>query len=51
MVYVPHQEQEKAAFLQELRSIRSSHVGPWLLCGDFNFIYKAQDKNNQRLNQ
>jgi hypothetical protein len=24
-------------------------VGPWLVCGDFNMIYQASDKNNSRL--
>jgi hypothetical protein len=26
-------------------------IGPWLIAGDFNLIYKAEDKNNQRLNR
>jgi hypothetical protein len=34
-----------------LRGIRSGRLGPWLVCGDFNLIYKAADKNNHRLNQ
>jgi hypothetical protein len=24
--------------------MRASLVGPWVLCGDFNLIYQAQDK-------
>lgn len=30
--------------------MRSDCAGPWLLCGDFNMIYQAADKNNSRLN-
>jgi hypothetical protein len=26
-------------------------VGPWVLCGDFNLIYQAQDKNNDCLSR
>jgi hypothetical protein len=29
--------------------VRAASGGPWLLCGDFNLIYKANDKNNGRL--
>jgi hypothetical protein len=25
--------------------------GEWLLCGDFNLIYKAEEKSNSRLNR
>jgi hypothetical protein len=25
------------------------HLGPWLVCGDFNLIYRASDKSNSRL--
>jgi hypothetical protein len=49
-VYGPQGDHVKAAFLQELRTIRSGRIGPWLVAGDFNLIYKAEDKNNQRLN-
>lgn len=48
-VYGPTAREEKSAFLQELRVIRTNCPGPWLLCGDFNLIYKASDKNNGRL--
>jgi hypothetical protein len=27
------------------------HACPWLLCDDFNLIYKASDKNNAKLNR
>lgn len=45
-VYGPHGDAEKTAFLQELRGIRPYLMGPWALCGDFNLIYQAGDKNN-----
>lgn len=45
-VYGPTTHSDKEAFLQELRDVRSSCAGPWLLCEDFNLIYRAADKNN-----
>jgi exonuclease III len=50
-VYGPQDDAEKVAFLQELHDTRASLVGPWVLCGDFNLIYQAQDKNNDRLSR
>jgi endonuclease/exonuclease/phosphatase family metal-dependent hydrolase len=41
----------KEAFLTELEGLATSCVGSWLICGDFNLIYQAQDKNNDRLNR
>jgi hypothetical protein len=26
-------------------------VGPWVMCGDFNLIYQAQNKNNDHLSR
>jgi hypothetical protein len=46
-VYGPHTEAEKLEFLQELYVV---HAGPWLMCGDFNLIYRSVDKNNSRIN-
>jgi exonuclease III len=52
VVYGPPHDDEKEFFLQELRVIRSGRIGPWLVVGgDFNLIYKAEDKNNARLNR
>jgi hypothetical protein len=51
VVYGPHSDQAKLEFLAELRGIRSGGLGPWLVCRDFNLIYKAADKNNHRLNR
>ncbi|WVZ58922.1 hypothetical protein U9M48_009140 [Paspalum notatum var. saurae] len=50
-VYGPQGDENKIAFLQELRDIRSSCLGPWVVMGDFNLIYKAEDKNNSNLNR
>jgi exonuclease III len=52
-VYGPssNSSSEKTAFLQELRDIRAACAGPWLVCGDFNLIYQAADKNHGRLHR
>jgi hypothetical protein len=51
MVYGLQGDQKKLAFLNDLRGLRCGHIGPWLLCGNFNLIYKAEGKNNNRLNR
>ena len=51
MVGEPQSDINKIAFLDELRAIRDGCSGPLLLCGDFNLIYKAEDKNNSILNR
>lgn len=38
-------------FLQELRDVRSMCTGPWLITGDFNLIYRVEDKNNANLDR
>jgi len=48
-VYGPQEDAQKVEFLAELRQFRDTSPGPWLICGDFNMIYRAQDKNNDRL--
>lgn len=50
-VYGPQTDQEKMLFLDELRDVHASCAGTWLICGDFNTIYQAEDKNNNRLNR
>lgn len=50
-VYGPTTMSEKPEFLQELRDIRASTSGSWLVCGDFNLILEARDKNNDRLHR
>lgn len=50
-MYGPQENQEKIQFLQELRDIRAHCIGPWMVAGDFNIIYKDEDKNNSNLNR
>lgn len=50
-VYGPVLRPHKPAFLHELRDIRAACAGAWLLCGDFNLICNAADKNNGRLHR
>jgi hypothetical protein len=42
---------KKIQFLQELRDLRAQCRGPWMVAGDFNLIYKDEDKNNTNLNR
>jgi hypothetical protein len=50
-VYGPQADAEKILFLQELTSVRALCNGPWLVAGDFNLIYQAEDKNNTNLDR
>jgi hypothetical protein len=50
-VYGPCSDGGKAGFLVELHNLRAIRFGPWLLCGDFNMVYRAEDKNNGRVNR
>jgi len=50
-VYGPQGMDEKIQFLQELRDIRGGCPDPWVLVGDFNLIYKEEDKNNDNYNR
>jgi exonuclease III len=50
-VYGPQDDFEKKMFLRHLRRIKQLAKPQWLLIGDFNVIYQAQDKNNNRLNR
>jgi len=50
-VYGPVERSDKRVFLQELRDVRASCPDPWMVCGDFNLIYQAADKNNGRLHR
>ena len=47
---VRQQGKTKADFLQELRGLHAAYQRAWPVCGDFNLIHLAQDKNNGRLN-
>lgn len=48
-VYGPTNRDVKPEFHQELRDLSIVCQGPWAICGDFNIIYQAADKNNARL--
>jgi hypothetical protein len=50
-VYGPQSDELKFQFLQQLQAIRSLCGGPWVIGGDFNLIYRAEDKNNNNLNR
>lgn len=50
-VYGPQLDNLKIIFLQELQLIRNLCNGPWMIGGDFNLIYRAEDKNNGNLNR
>lgn len=41
----------KRKFIEELKSIKPRVLDKCLITGDFNLIYKAEDKNNNRLNR
>ncbi|XP_066320066.1 uncharacterized protein [Miscanthus floridulus] len=51
VVYGPQGDAAKLQFLQELRSISPPEHNRWLILGDFNLIYQAEDKNNSNLNR
>lgn len=40
-VYGPQRDEDKLSFLAELREVRSSCPGPWMIAGDFNMIYSS----------
>jgi hypothetical protein len=50
-VYGPSVKDQKDAFLAELNELRVIQMGSCILCGDFNMIYKAKDKNNSCLDK
>jgi exonuclease III len=44
-VYGPQGELDKKMFIRELRNVKHTAKEKWLILGDFNLIYKEQDKN------
>ena len=48
-VHGPVDENLKPELLDELKEINNTCPGPMLICGDFNLIYQAADKSNNRL--
>ena len=51
VVYGPQADQEKVEFLDEFRQFRMTADGPWVLCGDFNMIYRTEVKSNDCLDR
>jgi exonuclease III len=49
-VYGPQADNEKILFMQEITDLKQHMLPAWLLLGDFNLIYRAQDKNNGCIN-
>lgn len=49
-VYGPQTDNEKLQFMQEIIGLQTQMLLAWLILGDFNLIYKVQDKNNGRIN-
>jgi hypothetical protein len=50
-VYGTQGDLEKKMFIKELKQLKQPAGTKWLLLGDLNLIYKAQDKSNGRLNR
>jgi hypothetical protein len=44
-------EADKPTFLEELHNLSQVRSRPWILCGDFNMIYHAQDESNDHLDR
>lgn len=49
VVYGPTRRAEKEIFLRHLWLSKPHNKTKWLLLGDYNLIYRAQDKNNNNL--
>jgi hypothetical protein len=45
-VYDPSHDVDKPSFISELHDLRQLCSRLWLLAGNFNLIYRAEDKNN-----
>jgi endonuclease/exonuclease/phosphatase family metal-dependent hydrolase len=50
-VYAPSTPALRLAFLDELKSLPHPSNTPWMLCGDFNMIRYAHEKNNANFHQ
>lgn len=50
-VYGPQGNQQKRRFIEELKIVKRLVTQKWLVVGDFNLIYKIEDKNNSRINR
>ena len=45
------EDREKIQFITEISSLRQQMHSSWVVLGDFNLIYRACDKNNDRVNR
>jgi hypothetical protein len=50
-VYGPQTEAKKLTFMVEIRLLKQIAHERWLLLGDFNLIYRANDKSNANINR
>lgn len=50
-VYGPQGDLDKKMFIRELRALKNIATPAWLIIGDFNLIYRDEDKSNDRLNR
>ena len=50
-VYGPQGTEQKIEFLQEPKDIRQACLGPWTIAGDYNRIYREEDKSNDNFNR
>lgn len=44
-------KKNRKQFLQELREIHDACQGPWDVLGNFNLIYKDEDKNDGQISK
>jgi exonuclease III len=51
MMYGHCSDGSKADFLVELNDLHPVRAGSWMICGDFNMVYRAEDKNNCHVNR
>jgi exonuclease III len=49
-VYGPQSDNDKIQFMQEIIDLKHHMLPAWLILGDFNLIYRTQDKSKGRLN-
>jgi hypothetical protein len=47
-VYGPHDKNDKEIFLYKIKDLKARGQKEWLILGDFNLIYKVEDKSNNR---
>lgn len=49
-VYGPQLDNDKILFMQDISNLKQHMLHKWLILGDFNLLYRFQDKNNGRIN-